>query len=165
MKPRLAKPRIYIAVLAAFCCIALFHVLRGRSSVFEFCTKSRDLSLVQITFRGQGWRAVISDNVALRYLCLRPKLDALPESEHLNAGYTFNAVLSDKWGRIGSVDVLLAEDQRVIRFTRLDSIFDDGQFSFALIDSNSPPKLRALFGFLLTNENTGELWIDGNVQP
>lgn len=134
----------------------------SRPTVQDFCTGSKDVNLRSIRFRGQGREAVLLDKASLKYLSTLFRLDTLPTRYDSPGGFSYDATLSDGWGRLGTIDTLFGDSHRDIRLEWVDfGFYGEDHFRFIVMDAAAPEKLVNLRSFLLSTNPPGRLWVDG----
>lgn len=158
----------YVLLIGAIATLVAFAVVFGlprRPTVTDFCTGLRKLDLSRLEFEGQDREATLTDPTALYYLASLPKLSALPQDVRMTNALFFVVKLFDKRGSVGTMYVDVSTDEKVLALSYYRSLFSDTSYSFILVDSNAPPKLRQVMHFLLTETNRGRFWTDAPITP
>src|SRR5580700_178436 len=142
MKSRIASA----LVVLSFICV--FYFSTGPSAR-DFCLGANTWKISRVEVKGQMRMAVLSDPTALGYLVDLPKGETLPGTASWEVDLTFIGTLYDKWGRNGSMPIMIGRRGIVLECLYTKTLFGITEHVFIVTNTNAPPKLKEMLTFLL----------------
>ncbi len=126
-----------------------------RVTTTGFCLEASQNRLKRLRFEGQKKIVDITDPEVLGYLSERERRKTLPDGIVLNDGFSFTLKLFDRWGRVGTLAVLVGRQKQAFLISTIDVFMGDGASSRYILLDAPPARLINAIDFLVDQEKSG----------